>query len=397
METFMKLKVLVVLLFFSRSACLLNANAQPASDVPSTVENNILRKIEKTYNVKRGGTLTVVSEFGAIDVQTAEENKVETVITFSPANWNNGSVVIQGDGNIVVKQGGDIRINGNVVTVNGVRVKSDGTVQNELGAKLDPKVQKAIEDFEVTFEHKGSDVRINGKFKRGRKHWRKELNRLKILFQVTVPQQYNVNLDTSSGGVSVADLDGDVRAKTSAGSLRLGRIKGPVWGRTSSGSVKLTSCDSAVDVKTSSGTVEVGDVAGDVRAQTSSGSIKIVRCDGNTEVQTSSGSIRLGSLARTVNARTSSGSIRASLTDQPNGECNLHTSAGSITVTLIPDIAINLDAETSAGRVSTDFAVTSVIQGKVPKNRLKGSINGGGPLLKLRTSAGSIRLQKAAD
>ena len=242
---------------------------------------------------------------------------------------------------------------------------------------MDPRVKEAVEDFEVTFEHKGADVRIDGKFKKGRKHWRKELRQLTILFQVTVPQQYNIDLDTSNGSISVANLGGDVRAKTSAGSLRLGRIKGPVWGRTSAGSVKLTSCDSAVDVKTSSGSIELGDVAGDVQAQTSSGSIK------------------LESLAGTVNARTSSGSIRASLTDQPKSECNLRTSAGSITITLIPDIAINLDAETSAGRVSTQFPVTSVIQGKVPKNRLKGSINGGGPLLKLHTSAGSIRLQKA--
>jgi hypothetical protein len=58
---------------------------------------------------------------------------------------------------------------------------------------------------------------------------------------------------------------------------------------------------------------------------------------------------------------------------------------------------MSLDAETSVGRISTDFAVTSVIQGKVPKNRLKGGINGGGPLLKLRTSAGSIRLQKVVN
>ena len=85
------------------------------------------------------------------------------------------------------------------------------------------------------------------------------------------------------------------------------------------------------------------------------------------------------------------------MTAQPHSECSLRTSAGGITVTLIPDVTIDVDAETSAGSVSTDFAVASVIQGKVPKNRLKGSINGGGPLLKLRTAAGSIRLQKAGD
>ncbi|MXV75541.1 DUF4097 domain-containing protein, partial [Candidatus Poribacteria bacterium] len=311
MARFIKLKSLAVLILFCSSAWVLNANAQVASDITLTPDGNILKKIEKTYNVKAGGNLTVASEFGAIDIQTAEQEKVEAAIIFSPAG--SGVVNIVGNNNVVIQSNSN---RGNVVIIN-------GKVQNGSKFKLDPRVKEAVEDFEVTFEHTGPDVRIDGKFKKGRKHWRKELRQLTILFQVTVPQQYNVDLDTSSGSISVADLGGDVRAKTSAGSLRLGRIKGPVWGRSSAGSVKLASCASAVDVKTSSGSIEIGDVAGDVQAQTSSGSIK------------------LESLAGTVNARTSSGSIRASLTDQPKSECNLRTSAGSITVTLIPDMAIN--------------------------------------------------------
>ena len=367
MERFMKLTALVVLLFFYGSACLLNANAQPSSDAPSTAEGNILKKIEKTYNVKQGGNLTVVSEFGAIDVQTAEQDKVEAAIIFSPA----GSSVINivGNNNVVIQSDSN---KGNVVIIN-------GKVQNGSKSKLGPRVKEAVEDFEVTFEHKASDIHINGKFKHGRKHWQKELNQFRILFQITVPRRYNVDLNTSSGGISVADLDGNVRAKDSAGRLRFGKIKGTVWGHTSAGSIKLTSSDSIVDVKTSSGSIKIGDVAGDVQAQTSSGSIRLDGVGGN------------------VNAKTSSGSIRVALTGQPRDACNLHTSAGSITVTLRSDIAIDVDAQTSAGRVSTEFAVASVIRGKVPKNRLKGGINGGGPLLKLRTSAGSIRLQKAAN
>lgn len=359
MERLTKLKVLVVLLFYP-IIWILNANAQPASDITPIEEEHILKKIEKTYNVKSGGDLTIVSEFGTIDVQTAQQDKVEAVIIFIPADSSVGNVV--GNNNVV----------NNVVIIN-------GKVQNGSKSKLDPRVKEAVEDFEVTFEHKDADVRIEGKFKRGRKHWRKELNRLKILFQLTVPRQYNLDLVTSSGGVSVADLDGDVRAKNSAGSLRFGKIKGTVWGHTSAGSIKLTSCDSTVDVKTSSGSIKAGNVVGNVQAQTSSGSI------------------RLDSVGGTVNARTSSGSIRVSLAGQPREACSLHTSAGSITVNLMSDIEVDVDAETSAGRISTELAVASVIQGKMPKNRLKGSINGGGPLLKLRTSAGSIRLQKAAD
>ncbi len=397
MERFMKLKAFVVLLFFSGSACFLNANAQSSSDAPSTVKNNILKKIEKTYNVKEDGNLTVVSEFGAIDIQTAEQDKVDILITFSPANWNNGNVVIQGDGNILINQSGNIRINGNVVTINGVKVKADGTVENGSNAKLDPKVQKAIEDFEVTFEHKGSDVRINGKFKHGRKHWRKELNRLKIFFQVTVPQQYSVNLETSDGSVSIADLGGEARAQTSDGSLRFGNIEGNVWGRTSDGSIKLTSCSSPVDLKTSDGSIRVGNVIGDVKAQSSDGSLHFGKIRGSLWAETSDGSIRLEHGFGTVNAKTSDGSIRAQITAQPERDCSLHTSDGSITVTLISDIALDIDAKTSDGRVLTDFSVASRSQGKTSKSRLKGKINGGGPLLKLRTSDGRIHLRKAAN
>ncbi len=120
-------------------------------------------------------------------------------------------------------------------------------------------------------------------------------------------------------------------------------------------------------------------------------------CSGGTDVRTSGGTIWLGGIGRNVTARTSGGSIQATMTTQPQSECSLRTSGGKITLTLIPDVAVDLEAKASGGRVSTDFAVEPVIQGKTPKNRLEGRINGGGPALKLRTSGGNIHLQKATD
>lgn len=331
-----------------------------------TAEKHTVDKIKKAYSVKSGGRLTLVSEFGAIDVQTTAQDKVEIVIT------------------------------------------------KRSKFKLDQWAQEAIEDFEVAFEHKDADVRIEGMFKHGRKHWQKKLNRLKIRFEVTVPQRYNVDLYTSSSSISVSDLGGKIRSQTLGGSLRFGNIKGSVWGRTAGGSIKLTSCGNSVDLKTSGGSIEVGDVAGKVKAETSGGSlrfgeiqgtiwgktsggsIKLEKCQGGADVQTSGGSISLERVAGTVNAKTSGGSIRAAMTTQPEHDCNLHTSGGGIVVTLIPDIAVDLEAQTSGGHVSTDFPVMSVIRGKGPPNKLKGTINGGGPLLKLRTSGGNIHLQKAS-
>lgn len=305
MKKFFALNVfLSVLILFSNTGC----------HISVANEEHVVERIEKTYDVNSGGSLTIALEYGAIDIQTAEQNQVEIVVT---------------------------------------KVTRPGL--------LSQSVEDALADFEVTFSPNDTGLRIEGAFKQGRKYWQRKLNRLEVRFQVTVPKDYNVDLDTYSGRIKVGDLGGTVRAQTSNGNLRFGKIRGSIWGKTSAGSIKVENCD------------------GDVDVQTSAGSIKLESVDGD------------------VNANTSAGSIQAAMTAQPHGECSLRTSAGSIRVTLIPDVTVDVDAETSTGSVSTDFVVTSAIQGKVPRNRLKGSINGGGPLLKLRTSAGSIRLQKAAD
>ena len=51
-------------------------------------EEHVLEKIEKTFSIKAGGGLTIVSEFGAIDIQTAEQDKVEIVVTKSTTSLN---------------------------------------------------------------------------------------------------------------------------------------------------------------------------------------------------------------------------------------------------------------------------------------------------------------------
>ena len=315
----------------------------------AAVEEPILEKIEKSYDVKSGGSLTVLSEFGAIEIQTAEQEKVEVVVT------------------------------------------------KESKSKSVEAVEKMLADFQLAFEQEGSDVHIRGTFKHDREHWWKQFKLAKIHFSITVPQQYNIDLNTLSSDISVANLTGGVRVRTSGGSLRFRSITGTVLGHTSGGSIEAVDVKGDVQVRTSGGSLRLGAIQGFVSGRTSGGSIKAVDCNGGTDVRTSGGGIWLGGISKNVTARTSGGSIQAVMKTQPLSECNLRTSGGAIACTLIPDVAVDLEAKASGGRVSTDFAVESTIQGKVPQNRLEGSINGGGPLLKLRTSGGNIHLQKATD
>lgn len=208
------------------------------------------------------------------------------------------------------------------------------------------------------------------------------------LFRLTVPHQHDLELNTSGGGIEIGDLQGRVSARTSGGSLSFGHIAGPLEGKTSGGSIALKGCAAKASVSTSGGSIHIGETGGEVQAKTSGGSIHISRAQGAVQAKTSGGSITVDEVLGPIDARTSGGSIRAQLSQQPQGPCYLGTSGGHVEVVLAADIGLQVDAHTSGGRVSTDFPV----QGTT--NSLKAPINGGGPLLTLRTSGGSIRLHK---
>ena len=356
--------------------------------------------IERSFQVVPGGRLTVDSDRGSIEVRTADRDQVDVKIERK------------------VKRGGKW------------------------------SVEEVLEDFAITFDHSDDGVTIRGKYReKSRWPWNRERSRLQVKFLITVPQRYNVDLKTLGGGISVEDLEGEVRSQTSGGSLRFGNTKGPIWGRTSGGSIKLEGTEGDADVKTSGGGITIGSVEGAVESTTSGGSIRIDKATGSVNAKTSGGSItaeevmgdlnaqtsgggitigsvegaveaiisggsiridRAGSVnAKTsggsitveevmgnINAKTTGGSIKAYISGQPEGDCSLETTGGNVTAYVVEDIAVDVDAKTTGGHVSSDVPVTMVVQGKIRGNRLQGTINGGGPLLKLRTVGGSVRLHK---
>lgn len=218
------------------------------------------------------------------------------------------------------------------------------------------KAERMFKDYKIDYDHSGDDLTIESKNKRKKSLLTFGRNYVAVRFILTIPEKYNLDLYTSGGSISVADLTGRVKAKTSGGSI------------------KMQDCTGDVDVKTSGGSIRIGKVEGEVEAHTSGGSITVEEVMG------------------TVNAKTSGGSVSATITKQPKGDCSLKTSGGSIKVKLAGDIKVDLDAATSGGSVSTDFPV--MVKGKRSKRKLKTEINGGGPELYLRTSGGSVRINK---
>ena len=145
-----------------------------------------------------------------------------------------------------------------------------------------------------------------------------------------------------------------------------------------------------VELTTSGGTIGVGEVDGYVHAKTSGGSIAIEHAGGGVRAKTSGGSIAISS-AKAVDAKTSGGSIQLALTGQPEKDSQLTTSGGSINVHLASDVGLRVHGTTTGGRVR--LADDLAFAGDASRKSVSGSLNEGGPELRLRTSGGSIRLQ----
>lgn len=210
-------------------------------------------------------------------------------------------------------------------------------------------------------------------------------------FEIEVPAATRLNIETAGGSIVVEGIDDEVRLDTSGGSITASHIRGPVNADTSGGRIEIEDVDGNVDADTSGGGIRVEGVRGAVRADTSGGSIAIERVTGEVNADTSGGSIRLEEIGGRVEADTSGGSITASFAAGNGAGGVLSTSGGGVSVEVDPGVGLDIDASASGGSVVSDVPLT--VRGEVSKTSIRGTLGGGGALLKLRASGGKIRIE----
>lgn len=243
------------------------------------------------------------------------------------------------------------------------------------------------EEFELEFSQSDDGVRVRG---RARSRLMNNHHRdLSVRFRATVPEKFNLKLDTAGGSIDIGDLDGRVRADTSGGSIDLGVISGRVRASTSGGSIEIEEGGEDVSADTSGGSISIGKSAGRIDADTSGGSIRIGRSDGAVKADTAGGSITIKESIAAVDASTAGGGVRVGFAGQPKSNSSLSTSGGTVTVYLAEGLSFDIDARSGVG-VSSDFDLDNA---KAEPGRLEGKLNGGGPELELRSS-GRVRIKK---
>jgi DUF4097 and DUF4098 domain-containing protein YvlB len=180
-------------------------------------------------------------------------------------------------------------------------------------------------------------------------------------------------LDTSGGSIRATELGANLRAHTSGGSITIERIKGNARVDTSGGGITGESLDGTLDARTSGGSIDLRDIKGDLLAHTSGGGIQIEDAGGR------------------VNADTSGGSVEVRFTRGNSHGGEIESSGGGVRVALDRSVNLNLDASTSAGSVVTDLPIT--VSGTLGRSHVVGTVGSGGALLRIHSSAGSVRIE----
>jgi DUF4097 and DUF4098 domain-containing protein YvlB len=209
--------------------------------------------------------------------------------------------------------------------------------------------------------------------------------------------------DTGGGHITIGSVQGNATLHTSGGHIRVTSIQGTAHLETGGGNITLEHSGGELTAETGGGEIEVGEAAGLVRAKTGGGGIRVVRVIGPTNLETSGGSIYLTQVDSPVKASTNDGGITAWFVSPPksSGTCDLQSNAGDIVVHMPRDLAVTIDAEVQLGdehRVIVDPAFPLKVSYDDSSKgahtvRAEGSLNGGGPLVRLRTVDGNIRFE----
>jgi len=145
-------------------------------------------------------------------------------------------------------------------------------------------------------------------------------------------------------------------------------------------------------LKTSNGAIDVSGLRGTGNIRTSNGPVNIVEWEGSLIVNTSNGAIEADkvTLTRRSSFTTSNGTITLGIADLA-GSLSLRSSNGTLRLNVPHGFKANIEAKTSNGTI----VMKEQNREQTVKDTLYTPINGGGPMVDLRTSNGGIIIDVA--
>jgi DUF4097 and DUF4098 domain-containing protein YvlB len=221
-------------------------------------------------------------------------------------------------------------------------------------------------------------------------------------------QEGPFRLKTAGGDITIRSAVGAVRAKTSGGDVEVRQVQGDQNLSTSGGDVFLQDVKGTFhQAETSGGDVRADHVTGNLTGHTSGGDIEITDISGDVEISTSGGDLDVKAVKGKLRGKTSGGEITVRVVGEGmlKEPLSLSTSGGDIQLTLPSSVRATVEVEIRTQDPRADYNIRSDFPLEIddgtdrPKYGYRwitafGDINGGGPLIELRTNEGNIYIKK---
>lgn len=254
------------------------------------------------------------------------------------------------------------------------------------GWHLEGNVEERVHQIEQNppIEQNGNTIRI------GHVEDHDLFRNISISYEITTPAETKLHSSSGSGDVRADGVAGPAEATSGSGSIHLDNIGGESHARSGSGDIDMDSIHGNAEAHTGSGSIHAMGIAGGLVASSGSGDIRFEQtAPGNVEVSAGSGSIEIKGATGAVRAQTGSGNITAQ--GDPKGDWKLRTGSGSVDVAFPEQAGYELVAHTGSGSIRTAHEMT--VQGTINPRELHGKVHGGGPVVDLSTSSGSIDIR----
>jgi hypothetical protein len=195
--------------------------------------------------------------------------------------------------------------------------------------------------------------------------------------KVTIPAGLKLYVRSVAAGVTFpGEFRGSVNLRTDGGSIFTNRIEGDFFARTGTGSITVSEVTGRSELRSDTGLVLAGWLHGPAELRTLNGSIEVQHAHHELVMQGADSELVLG------------------ISEPPPKSIDLRTSAGRIWVNIDHDLALSVDAVSRLlGNVrARGLDLVSDDAGSLLRTALTGDWNGGGPLLRARTTGGEILL-----
>jgi len=211
----------------------------------------------------------------------------------------------------------------------------------------------------------------------------------------------DLTLSSGAADVRVANVGGQTQVSLGGGRVYVGSSRASVI-QTGAGSIQVQRCLGDLHVTSGGGNLYLGDVDGAVQAETEGGSVRLASASGPVQVTTGGGSVELYKLGRGAQVETGAGPITVEfLGNHGFADSYLHTAAGDVTVCFTSGLPVTVhatsDMATGRGIFSDVPGLNVTRQGGQFSPRsmsAEGTLNGGGPALRIRTTMGQIGFRR---